>query len=554
MSTEEQARSGYSLAQQIEALRAYAEQEGYQVFEEVSDRGQSGASLERPGMDRVRDLVAAGGVSMVLAQDRDRIAREPAYHYLLKKEFSEHGTKIRALNDRGDESPEGELTDGILDQLAKFERAKTAERSRRGKLRKAREGKIIASNKINYGFKYNESRDAYVVREEHMSHVKRIFRMIAKEGTSLSRVKKVLELEDIPTPDRGRYWNKKTIREMLLDDVYKPFTFDEIESLAGEGLVSAEVFGRLDPTKNYGIWWFNRRRFVRRHVSEADGNGGRRYRWRQKIVPRPREEWIAVPVPNAGIPREWVDAAREEVKDNRRPSSAGHRFWALSSGIFVCGVCGRRMSSKRQSKGRGYEGWYNYYFCPMRMNKGTDACSQDRGYRAEEVETRIWDLVCALMLEPEHLRDALDAMIEEERRAVRGDPERDAKAWLDRIAVAERKRSGYQDMAAEGLITLDELRAKLAELQELRQTAERELRSIEGRRERLEQLQSDRDSLIGTYTGMAPEALESLSSEECHQLYKILRLRVTAGADRQLAVSGVFGEAPFPSESELARA
>ena len=92
-------------------------------------------------MDRVRDLVAAGGVSVVLAQDRDRFAREPAYHYLLRGEFEEHGTKIRALNDRGDDSPEGELTDGILDQLAKYERAKVVERSRRGKLRKAREGR-----------------------------------------------------------------------------------------------------------------------------------------------------------------------------------------------------------------------------------------------------------------------------------------------------------------------------------------------------------------------------------------------------------------------------
>jgi site-specific DNA recombinase len=106
-------------------------------------------------MDRVRDLVAAGDVTVVLAQDRDRFAREPAYHYLLRREFEEYGTKIRALNDRGDESPEGELTDGILDQLAKFERAKTAERSRRGKLRKAREGKIVATNKIKHGFAYN---------------------------------------------------------------------------------------------------------------------------------------------------------------------------------------------------------------------------------------------------------------------------------------------------------------------------------------------------------------------------------------------------------------
>ena len=104
---DEQARSGYSLAQQIEALRAHAAQEGYEALEEIQDAGQSGATLARPGMDRVRDLVAAGGVSVVLAQDRDRFAREPAYHYLLRQEFEECGTKMCALNDRGDESPEG---------------------------------------------------------------------------------------------------------------------------------------------------------------------------------------------------------------------------------------------------------------------------------------------------------------------------------------------------------------------------------------------------------------------------------------------------------------
>src|ERR671921_2841187 len=161
VSTDEQARSGYSLAQQIEALREYATHEGYEVLEEVTDPGHSGASLERPGMDRVRDLVAAGGVSVVLAQDRDRFAREPAYHYLLRQELEEHGTKIRALNDRGDETPEGELTDGILDQSAKFERAKTTERSRRGKLQKARQGKVVALCVPNYGFRYNAARDGY---------------------------------------------------------------------------------------------------------------------------------------------------------------------------------------------------------------------------------------------------------------------------------------------------------------------------------------------------------------------------------------------------------
>jgi len=126
VSTDEQAKSGYSLAQQLEALRECAAREGYEVLHEVQDPGQSGASLERPGMDHVRDLVAAGGVSVVLAQDRDRFAREPAYLYLLRQEFAERRCNLRALNDRGDDSPEGELTDGILDQIARYERAKIA--------------------------------------------------------------------------------------------------------------------------------------------------------------------------------------------------------------------------------------------------------------------------------------------------------------------------------------------------------------------------------------------------------------------------------------------
>jgi site-specific DNA recombinase len=115
VSTDEQARTGYSLAQQLEALRDYSARERYEVLEEVTDPGQSGAYLERPGMDRVRDLVAAGDVSAVLVQDRDRFAREPAYLYLLREEFRGYGCKLRALNDRGttarrESSPTASLT------------------------------------------------------------------------------------------------------------------------------------------------------------------------------------------------------------------------------------------------------------------------------------------------------------------------------------------------------------------------------------------------------------------------------------------------------------
>jgi site-specific DNA recombinase len=288
-------------------------------------------------MDRVRDLVAADGVSVVLAQDRDRFAREPAYYYLLRREFEEHGCKLRALNDRGDDSPEGQLTDGILDQLAKYERAKIAERSRRGKLRRAREGKIIPGGTPNYGFRHNATRENYLVDEEAMRVVRRIFYMVGVEGRTMRAVRKTFEASAMSTPRGKKYWSQTFVRDLILDDAYWAHTYDEVIEL-----VSPEVAAKLESDKCYGIWWYNRERAVTKQVAE-DRLGGRHYKKRRFFTKKPRAEWIAVLVPDAGIPRKWVDAAREAIKDNRLQSSAGYRFWELSGGVLRCGGCGYSM-------------------------------------------------------------------------------------------------------------------------------------------------------------------------------------------------------------------
>ncbi|MBA2712931.1 MAG: recombinase family protein, partial [Rubrobacteraceae bacterium] len=252
VSTEEQAKRGYSLAQQLEALRGYAVREGYEVIGEVRDEAQSGASLDRPGLDSVRDLVAGGGVSVVLAQDRDRFAREPAYHYLLRREFEEHGCKLKALNDHGNDSPEGELTDGILDQLAKYERAKTAERTRRGRLRKAREGKVPGNGVPDYGFNFKEARDGYRVNPETMPLVERVIRMVGEEGTPIRGVAGALNRDGVPAPN-GERWNSTFVRNVIRDDVYRSLSYAELSAL-----VTPEVAASLDPKGRYGVYWYNK--------------------------------------------------------------------------------------------------------------------------------------------------------------------------------------------------------------------------------------------------------------------------------------------------------
>ena len=548
VSTDEQARSGYSLAQQLEALREHAVREEYEVLEEVSDPGQSGASLERPGMDRVRDLVAAGGVSVVLAQDRDRFAREPAYHYLLRREFEEHGTKIRALNDRGDESPEGELTDGIIDQLAKFERAKTAERTRRGRLRKAREGKLLRNSRAHYGFKHDAAGESYVVDEAEMRVVRRIIRAVAA-GETLYRVKRSLELDGVSPPANGsrggKYWSASYLRRVIEEDVYRPHPYAEVA-----GLVAPEVAARLDESESYGIFWFNRTRTTRKRET-AVGPDGREYRWRYTVRRNPREQWVAIPVPHSGIPREVVDAARAMLKNNRRAGSTGRRFWQIPSGAVRCGACGTRMHQYAAAAGGRV---YAYFKCARLIRFGKDGCSPERirtNHRAEEIEGHMWAFVSNLMKDPEELRADLERMIELEKRGVYGDPEREARAWLDKLAEVEAERHGYLRLAARGSISDRELDGALAELEDTRSTAEHKLAALQNRREAIEALERDRDALLEHYAAIAPEALEALTPEERHQLYRMLRLEVVVRPDANLEVSGVFGEGVSLRDKDL---
>jgi hypothetical protein len=173
---------------------------------------------------------------------------------------------------------------------------------------------------------------------------------------------------------------------------------------------------------------------------------------------------------------------------------------------------------------------------------GDTGCAHRKNHPVEGVEAEVWQFVSGLLRDPERLREGLDEMIERERAGMHGDPAQEQKMWLDKLADVERKRSGFQDMAAEGLITFDELRAKLAALEETRTTAQRELEALAGRRERLADFERDRDTLLEHYATMVPEALEELTAEERHQVYKMLRLEVYIHPDGDLEIRGVLSQ------------
>ena len=122
-----------------------------------------------------------------------------------------------------------------------------------------------------------------------------------------------------------------------------------------------------------------------------------------------------------------------------------------------------------------------------------------------------------------------------------GDAGQEAKVWLDRLAEADTMRRGFQEQAAKGLMTLEELEERLKEIDEIRETARAELATLEGSRQRLEELEHDQQTLMDLYAGAVPSALDKLIPEERHRIYKMLRLKVLVYPDARLQVSGVLG-------------
>lgn len=167
-----------------------------------------------------------------------------------------------------------------------------------------------------------------------MTVVRRIVQLAA-DGTSVHGIKRILDAEGVPTPAGRPYWHLRAIRAFIMDDVYKPHTFEEVVDM-----VSTEVAAMLDPDESYGVWWYNRQRVKWSQLSEI-GPEGRIYRRRGKYSIKDRSEWIAVPVPDAGITREVVEAARQTVRDYGRTSKAASRFWELTGSIARCSECGK---------------------------------------------------------------------------------------------------------------------------------------------------------------------------------------------------------------------
>ena len=141
VSTLNQQQEG-TIASQVRSLKHYIHQQGWSLLptHEYLDEGISGARLDRPALDRLRDGAQRGEFDAVVVLSPDRLAREYAHQWLLIEEFTTLHIQLIFLHNPFGDTPQGTLLTQMQGMMAEYERAQILERTRRGRLEKARRG------------------------------------------------------------------------------------------------------------------------------------------------------------------------------------------------------------------------------------------------------------------------------------------------------------------------------------------------------------------------------------------------------------------------------
>jgi site-specific DNA recombinase len=144
VSTERQADRG-TIGSQLQLLRQHIAEVGDQLVGEYVDDGHSGARLDRPGLDALRDAAEAGLIERLWCLSPDRLARAYAYQVLVLDELARFGVTVAFTDSPGlaADDPQSVLLTQVQGVIAEYEKAKIAERYRRGKLFRARAGEIV---------------------------------------------------------------------------------------------------------------------------------------------------------------------------------------------------------------------------------------------------------------------------------------------------------------------------------------------------------------------------------------------------------------------------
>ena len=448
----EQQREANTIASQTASLIEFAEGHDLEVPKEwvFEDDGYSGASLERPGLERVRDLAAEGQIQVVLAYAPDRLSRKYAYQILLIEELARNGVETLFVKAPQGASAEDQLLVQFQGMIAEYERAQILERSRRGKRHRAQSGEVSVMSGAPYGFRYirktDEAPAMYAVLDAEAHVVQRIYEMYTVEGIGIGEITRRINAEGIPTRKTSARWERSTVWAVLRNSAYRGFA----------------CFGKTRASARTRVL----RPLRRRGVITPSMTAGHE---------RPRAEWIEIPVP-ALVSEECFARAQELLQENKKRSRRRTIEPSIVQGLVSCQKCGYAFArTSTQTTARkihyykciGSDGW---------RKLGGPVCDNRRLVRQDLLDQIVWAEVIRLLEDPTLIQTELDRRLAAARSS---DPAQKRVQSLQRELAhvskgIERLLTAYQ----EELVSIEQMRERMPALRQRDQALRAELQAI----------------------------------------------------------------------------
>jgi len=498
----EKQKEEQTIGSQTEALKEYAQANGYMVVPEwiFQDEGYSGAILNRPDLERLRDLAAEGQIETILVYSPDRLSRRYAYQVLLMEEFARHGVETVFIKSPQASTPEEQLLVQFQGMIAEYERAQIAERTRRGKKHRAKTGLVNVLSGAPYGYRYVKKSEVsaayYEIVEEEAAIVREVYRWYTEEALSIGQIYRRLNALGVETRRGKSTWDRSTVWAMLRNPAYQ----------------GTACFGKTEHAE---------RKKITRLLRKRGGFSPRCSCSRE----RPREEWIEIPVPPI-IRKDIFSLARERLERNKQFSPRHTKEPTLLQGLLVCSECGYALyrTSTRTSKRKLY-----YYRClgsdDYRYPHGRKCTN--RPIRQDYLDDVVWKQVMQLFEDPDLIRNEINRRIQEARNS---NPAKARKETL--VNEMARIKNGIDrllDAYQEGLVQLPELRGRVHGLRKKESALTSELQSIESRMVDEEMYLQ----LVGRIDDFLSRVRHSAESLNVLDRQKILRLVV-----KEILVSG----------------
>lgn len=351
VSTDDQARKGYSLGDQINACRKHLSALEQTRIEEYIDDGYSGEFLERPGLTRLRNDLQSHLIKTIAIYDPDRLSRNLTNQLIIADEIEKSGAKLTFVTGDYDCSPEGKLFFSMKGAISAYEKGKIRERTSRGRRAKASKGKIVL-NAHPFGYDWDGENSMYLINEAEAKTIRLIYELCINQGYG-SRVI-ALELVRLGMMGiKGRPLSVCTVSRILTKEMYcgQHHLFTQSTHKTGQ------------------------------NTREVKNN--------------PRELWIPIEIP-AIVTRELWEQAQAQMQTNKKLAKRNTKRDYLLRGLLYCSLCGRSMIAyARPSKRKtGIDQIYYYYSC---VSKESNAYAisgnrcQCRRIPAADLEEAVWE-------------------------------------------------------------------------------------------------------------------------------------------------------------------